>query len=72
MIIGKDNQLLCPLCGDEYTHLEAIEKYREKDGRLCAKLHFYCECGHEFCADFQQHEGMTFIESTYKEVRNVL
>lgn len=61
-----DDLLLCPICGYDYTHLSSIEPYNEKDGRLCVKLHFYCEEGHNFYIDFLQHEGMTFVSK--KEV----
>lgn len=60
-------QLLCPMCKTQYTHLDKIEKYREKDGRLCVKLHFYCEEGHPFTIDFHQHEGITYLETKETE-----
>lgn len=64
MIIDNDNALLCPKCGFDYTHLEKIEEYKEKDNRLCVKLHFSCEAGHKFSLDFHQHEGCTYINNT--------
>lgn len=64
---GYDECLLCPECGEYYTHLENIEEYREKDDRLCVKLHFSCEFGHEFDIDFHQHEGITFIRDCKDE-----
>ena len=53
--------LLCPKCKDYYTHLKKVEEYEEDDGRLCVKLYFYCEQDHDFCIDFHQHEGVTYI-----------
>lgn len=62
MIIDNENKLLCPICGFDYTHLEKIEEYKEKDNRLCVKLHFYCENGDKFVIDIHQHEGMTYVQ----------
>ena len=62
--INEQKQLLCPICDNFYTHLEEIESYREKDNRLCVKLHFSCEAGHKFSLDFHQLEGCTYINDT--------
>jgi hypothetical protein len=61
MITNEDNVLICPLCGSEYTHFIKWKKYYGKDGRLCVKLLFFCEEGHDFCIDFKQHEGFTIV-----------
>lgn len=69
MEINEYNAMLCPVCGNEYTHLYKVEEYEEKDGRECVKLHFYCEGECYFVIDFHQHEGMTFINTErYKKV----
>lgn len=68
LLIGDDRELLCPECGYDCTHLESIEEYREKDDRLCVKLHFSCEAGHNFVLDFHQHEGITYFNDiTFQE-----
>lgn len=60
---SQEIHLLCPICNYEYTHLDKIEEYLEKDGRLCVKLYFYGECGHKFIVNFHQHEGITYLET---------
>ena len=61
---GDSDILLCPECGDVDTHLDSVRPYYEDDGRLCIKLNFYCECGHKFSIDFEQHEGITYLETS--------
>ena len=56
-----NDYLLCPVCKDCCTHLTKVEEYEEEEGRLCVKLYFWCEQDHDFCIDFHQHEGITFI-----------
>lgn len=62
-----DETLVCPVCGESYTHLDRIEEYTD-EGRKCVKLHFYCEYGHNFNIDFHQHEGITYIEDSVETV----
>ena len=62
---GEEECLLCPECGEYYTHLETVEEYLEGDGRKCVKLHFSCEFGHTFDIDFHQHEGITFLNRRF-------
>ena len=57
---NEEQEMLCPICHYNYTHLEKVEEYREKDNRLCVKLYFFCEDGCRWVLDFHQHEGMTY------------
>lgn len=63
---GNELHMLCPICGQLYTHLYKVEQYLEKDNRLCNKMYFWCEAEHRFTIDFHQHEGITYLET--KEV----
>lgn len=50
----------CPACDFEYTHLEGIGTDNDSnDGRLCCRLNFSCENGHEFTVRVHQHKGQT-------------
>lgn len=57
---SEEKEMLCPICHFNYTHLDKVEEYKEKDGRLCVRLYFYCEDGCQWVLDFHQHEGMTY------------
>lgn len=54
----NEEEMLCPICGNNYTHLDKVKEY-DQFGRLCVDLFFYCEDGHEWVLEFNQHEGFT-------------
>ncbi len=55
--------LLCPTCGDDYSHLIAGNTFMSTfSGRLDARLTFRCEQGgHIYYLDFDQHKGQTSV-----------
>ena len=64
--VGDEHQLLCPHCGNGWTHLKKVKPYttREGEDRPCVELVFTCEmCGNNkpFSLFIQQHKGMTYF-----------
>lgn len=55
---GFTEQLYCPLCNMQDTHLEKTED-GSIDGRLAVKLHFSCESGCKFTYLIYNHKGST-------------
>lgn len=54
----EGEQLYCPLCNFQDTHLEKIEQ-GQIEGRLAVKLHFTCEAGCRFTYLINNHKGTT-------------
>ena len=53
--------LHCPVCQFEYTHLENVGEYADREGRKAVTLSFGCENGHKFSMNFQNQKGYTIV-----------
>ncbi|MBQ9020571.1 MAG: hypothetical protein IJ113_00950 [Eggerthellaceae bacterium] len=57
------NQLECPFCGNEYTHIDNVEFIPRDiaDPDAYASVSFWCESGHRWSIEFKHHKGITEI-----------
>ena len=64
------NALVCPMCGEIYTHLDSVSMSCDSsdgNGRPIAILDIYCEHGHRFDVIVNQHKGQTAFH--YRNLR---
>jgi len=59
---GYDGEtgLACPVCGEVYMHIEAIEQSStDHDG--WTRIVFWSECGHRVTSTLNEHKGALFV-----------
>ena len=62
------DQLSCPVCGDEYVHIDSATSSGNKDDYSSGwvrgdtvTINFYCESNHTFSLEFGFHKGNTYL-----------
>lgn len=62
--------LTCPGCGEGYSHIRSVVPRPEEDEYgtdIDIVIEVEGECGHDWTITFTHHEGITTVESTFRD-----
>lgn len=61
---SSQDSVLCPVCGDTYSHIDRVEQDTRSANQGDLTIHFWAECGHAWSLVFEGSNGKTTCFTT--------